>query len=304
MTLNDYVNKLSITYSPNEFKCLLEEMLDEKFQNTRSQSKLIRTLSELLVKKCSKLKFLEKVNYRIIPKNASLIFLLTICVEKLVYSDYKLKEEYRSSRLDSFYSSKSLINGFFIHMKHIIGTIDCFNLQDNEGSGFQDINSIEKTISDSKINNVFSNLEELYTNEIYFNKLTLIEIPYFTEEFNSTFDDNYNCIIVSKNKENYNPEYILMHEFGHYVQCKLSGNSTEVPKDFLERTGLQELYCCNDGQCLELFADLFSYKVMEGTYLETKNDYYNIIRKKAEKDGLQKFLNDAMYFQQLVTRVK
>jgi hypothetical protein len=110
------------------------------------------------------------------------------------------------------------------------------------------------------------------------NPLTIFTVDFENKTTNSMYHPVSNLILLNtipteKQKRVGNAEYIFMHEIGHALQYKVTGNSFEVPESF-KATVIKYMFTEAPDEALsEIFADCFSIALMKGTKFEEKNQW-------------------------------
>lgn len=111
--------------------------------------------------------------------------------------------------------------------------------------------------------------------------LKIYYIPYQHVNANAVFFPYLNSVASYRPKQKLPPEYIFIHEIGHLLAFKLTGDSEKLPESFLE---FNKVFNPNwEGDLIEVFVDLFSMAIMMDTKYAAKNPFLTTFSLKGQK---------------------
>ena len=323
MRLSDYKEGL-LTNNIPVFINTLEYLKDESVNY--SEIRRMNTFLKKYIDNIDKNEIIEKDKYRIIPYKYSLIYLFSLFLQCHVdFAEYKIsllkQNRYYSASKRNRTSDDYVLEDNFntAILNNIISILSRYDNKIISGvHGFKDINEINNTLEKSNINIALSNINKLinientssfdtsnflnrmshnlsnYVNsENMLNKINIIHIPVFNNDFPSIYINKINTIIVSQTINNDNKERILLREFGMYTCCEISENTLKAPRKFSNQYPFLD-----DKGRIGLFCDLFAYKMLKGTSLESKETLSQNV--KNEPDVLLVLDKDSKYFDTLL----
>ncbi|MBQ3422811.1 MAG: hypothetical protein IJH34_14395 [Romboutsia sp.] len=159
-------------------------------------------------------------------------------------------------------------------------------------NGIPAIDDFDKHFSDIAKNKRIM-IESSLEDNILKSKITILHVPLFHKINPSIYLSKINSILVAEYMGSDVKESRLLSEFGMYLQHRLTGDMTILPIGFKLVKDIS-----NPMEKANLFFDLFAYKVMEGTSLESKNTMKKQL--KLYPSAMKDFLKDASYFDILV----
>jgi hypothetical protein len=112
-------------------------------------------------------------------------------------------------------------------------------------------------------------IDRFFRNELN-RPLRIYFIPFDHTEVNAYYYPQLNSIASFRPKnDGGTPEYIFMHEIGHLVAHRITGDFLKIPDSFIEFSN--SLRPGSKADLIEVFADLFSVAVMMDTELASKH---------------------------------
>jgi hypothetical protein len=111
--------------------------------------------------------------------------------------------------------------------------------------------------------------------------LKIYYIPYQHVNANAVFFPHLNSIASYRPKLKLAPEYIFIHEIGHLLAFKLTGDPEKLPESFLEFNKVFNPTW--EGDLTEVFVDLFSMAIMMDTKYAAKNPFLTTFSLKGQK---------------------
>ena len=291
MTIKEIVLNLLNSKTPNVFVKNLEVLIKEissskcKGRNCSTIHINIKGIMNNIINDS-----IDTDNYRIIPKDYALFFLMGIGIDRIMNVYYEKKEHLEINGFTSKEYKNMLKENI---LEESLNTVLSFlldfykTLKDEGVNAFQDIESIYNEINKTNYNKMISHLD--FNKKISFNKdnfadkLTILHMPYISDLDFPTCFPYFNSICLTNSNTILDNEYGLYNILGEHFLYVLSNGTNDIPNEwnpsFLGNKTKEERIC--------IFADLFTYKLLENTSI----DYVH-------KDLMDNkvFIDDAKYF--------